>query len=44
MGLVGVSGSDTAGLEVLQLDQPLAKALPPGLLVQLQWGRFAISL
>ena len=36
MGVVGVSGSDTAGLEALLLDQPLAKALPPGLLVQLQ--------
>lgn len=44
MGVVAVSGSDTAGLAALLLDKPLAKALPPGLLVQLRWGRFAISL
>ena len=44
MGPVGASGSATAGLEALLLGQPFAKALPPGLLVQLRWGRFAISL
>ena len=44
MGEMGVGGSGVAGLETLLLGPLLTKALPPGLLVQLGWGGFGISL